>query len=310
MTRLQFNLSSTVKESLDVQADDFIYTVKNVVELLQGEKGQIGNFRVSGKLVTLNPVGTALVIGDLHGDLESLQEILKNSKYISKMAQNKNTAIVFLGDYGDRGALSAAVYFTILKLKMAFPDRIILLRGNHEGPEDVMASPHNLPLQFQFKFKEKWTKAYSEIRELFDCMYNAIIVEERYLMVHGGLPTKLSNIEELARLYPRPPDFLEDLLWSDPDETIQGSVQSPRGAGKLFGKNVTETVLGNLGVRILIRGHETANEGYKICHKGKILTLFSRKGPPYYNEHGAYLNLPLSKKTENAQQLIPWIHKF
>jgi len=310
MLRLQFNLSSTVKESLDVQADDFINTVKNVVGLLQKEKGRIGNFTVSGKLVNLNPVGTALVIGDLHGDLNSLQEILKNSKYILKMAQDKNTAIVFLGDYGDRGAFSAAVYFTILKLKLAFPDRIIFLRGNHESPEDLMASPHNLPLQFQFKFKEKWTKAYAKIRELFDCMYNAVIVEERYLMLHGGLPPNLSNVEELARPHPWAPDFLEDLLWSDPDETIQGLVPSPRGAGKLFGKNVTETVLGNLGVRILIRGHEPANEGYKIDHGGKILTLFSRKGPPYYNERGAYLNLPLSKKIETAQQLIPWIHKF
>jgi UDP-glucose 4-epimerase len=51
-------------------------------------------------------------------------------------------------------------------------------------------------------------------------------------------------------------------------------------------------------------------QGFKINHKGKILTLFSRKGPPYFNAYGAYLKIDLSEKFENAEQLIPYIHKF
>jgi hypothetical protein len=41
-----------------------------------------------------------------------------------------------------------------------------------------------------------------------------------------------------------------------------------------------------------------------------VLTLFSRKGAPYFNAYGAYLQLPLSRKFQNARQLVPWIHKF
>ena len=104
--------------------------------------------------------------------------------------------------------------------------------------------------------------------------------------------------------------MLEDLLWSDPDENVQGISSSQRGAGKLFGKKVTEEVLGRLNAKILIRGHESSNIGFKINHDGKVLTLFSRKGSPYFNGYGAYLQLPLSEKFENAQQLIPWIHQF
>jgi UDP-glucose 4-epimerase len=51
-------------------------------------------------------------------------------------------------------------------------------------------------------------------------------------------------------------------------------------------------------------------EGYKIDHNGKILTLFSRKGMPYFNTHGAYIAVELQKKPQNAQELIPYIHKF
>ena len=58
------------------------------------------------------------------------------------------------------------------------------------------------------------------------------------------------------------------------------------------------------------RGHEPVGEGFKINHDGKVLTLFSRKGPPYFNKHAAYLDFPLSKVFDNADQLLPYVHKF
>jgi hypothetical protein len=91
---------------------------------------------------------------------------------------------------------------------------------------------------------------------------------------------------------------------------VKTVLNSPRGAGKLFGRSVTETVLNKLGVKILIRGHEQCPEGFKLNHDDKVLTLFSRKGAPYFNAYGAYLQLPLSRKFQNARQLVPWIHKF
>jgi protein phosphatase len=169
-----------------------------------------------------------------------------------------------------------------------------------------------LPMQFQFRFKEQGRTAYSKVRELFAYLYNAVLVEERYLMVHGGLSPNINSIEDLAWANLTHPanEILEDLLWSDPNDVVKAVLYSPRGAGKLFGKSVTEKVLGKLGVKILIRGHEPCEEGFKLNHDGKVLTLFSRKGAPYFNSHGAYLQLPLSKKFESAEQLVPWIHKF
>ena len=105
-------------------------------------------------------------------------------------------------------------------------------------------------------------------------------------------------------------ELFEALLWSDPNDLVKTVLNSPRGAGKLFGRSITETVLNRLGVKILIRGHEQCQEGFKLNHDGKVLTLFSRKGAPYFNLHGAYLQLPLLEKFENAKQMVPWIHKF
>jgi diadenosine tetraphosphatase ApaH/serine/threonine PP2A family protein phosphatase len=306
------NLPSIVNESKVVRSDNFVETVENVIGLLRGESGKIGNLNVSERLVKLEPSGEALVVGDLHGDLESLIKILNSSGFTRKMAVGKDATLIFLGDYGDRGSCSAEVYYSILKLKLAFPAQVVLLRGNHEGPEDLLASPHDLPMQFQARFKENWTAAYSAVRKLFAYLYNAVLVEERYLMVHGGLSPEITTAQDLANAHLAHPhrDFLEDLLWSDPNDMVRDVLYSPRGAGKLFGKSVTEKVLRQLGAKILIRGHEPCEEGFKLNHDGKVLTLFSRRGAPYFNAYGAYLQLPLSEKFESAKQLVPWIHKF
>ena len=309
---MSLNLSSVAKEAKAVQSRDFIKVLEDTIELLRGESGKIGNLTVSERLVKLEPLGEALVIGDLHGDLESLITILKSSGFTQKMIQRKDAILIFLGDYGDRGALSAEVYYVILRLKLAFSEQVVLLRGNHEGPEDLMVSPHDLPMNFQVRFKENWKAVYAKTRELFPYLYNAVLVKERYLMVHGGLSPNINSLQDLANANMTHPeqDFLEDLLWSDPSDTVREVLYSPRGAGKLFGKSVTEKVLRRLNVKILIRGHEPCEEGFKINHDSKVLTLFSRKGAPYFNAYGAYLQLPLSEKFENAEQLVPWIHKF
>ncbi len=309
---MQTNLSQIVKEALGLQCEGFTRLVEEARLLLCKENGKFGNVEITGRLVKLKPLGEALIVGDLHGDLESLIDILKGSDFLQKMSQNSTAFLIFLGDYGDRGAHSAEVYYTVLKLKLLFPEQVILMRGNHEGPEDLLASPHDLPMEFQTKFVQKWTEAYAKTRELFVCLHNAVLVEERYLMIHGGLPPQAKTIEDLAYAHIKHPkqSLLEDMLWSDPNEMIKEVCASPRGAGKLFGENITNEVLRRFNVKIFIRGHEPCEEGFKIDHKGKVLTLFSRKGPPYFNSYGAYLEVRLSERFENAEQLITHIHKF
>ncbi len=306
------NLLSIIKESKTIQSDTFERVIERSIDLLSEEKGKIGNFTFSDHLVKIAPLGEALVIGDLHGDLESLLLILQKSKFVQKLETCRDAFIIFLGDYGDRGACSVEVYYLVLKLKLAFPEQIVLLRGNHEGPDDLMAYPHDLPFQFQARFKKNWQSVYKKTRDLFTYLHNAVLVEERCLMLHGGLSPKITMLKDLALAHKMHPasKLLEDLLWSDPIDMIRNVLDSPRGAGKLFGKNVTERVLETLKVKMLIRGHEKCEKGYKFNHGNKVLTLFSTKGFPYFNEYGAYLQLPLYKEPETAEQLISWIHRF
>jgi protein phosphatase len=314
---LQNILSQIVEEAFETPSDRFIETIEDTTRLLKTETGRIGNLDIVGRLVRIRPVGEALVIGDLHGDLESLIQILQESNFLQRMKKASDTILIFLGDYGDRGQYSAEVYYTVFKLKLNYPEQVVLMRGNHEhfwvrGGEELAPSPHDLPFQFQTRFGKTWTEAYAAIRELFEYLYNASLVEERYLMIHGGLSQHAHTIEDLAYAHEADarPELLEDMLWSDPDEAVDEISASPRGAGKLFGKRVTIKILREFNVKILIRGHEPCEEGFKINHNDRILTLFSCKGSTYFNAFGTYLDVNLSEKFEDATQLVPYIHKF
>jgi serine/threonine protein phosphatase 1 len=66
-------------------------------------------------------------IGDIHGCNRELQRLLARIR-----PDPLNDAIVFIGDYLDRGPDSRGVVDTLLDLKKSFP-HLICLRGNHEA---------------------------------------------------------------------------------------------------------------------------------------------------------------------------------
>jgi protein phosphatase len=238
--------------------------------------------------------------------------ILEESDFLAKIKKAKDVLLVFLGDYGDRGVHSPEVYYVVLKLKEMFPERIILMRGNHEGPPDLLASPHDLPILLENKFGKKGSEVYSELRELFNHLYTAVIIKDSYVLLHGGAPSQATTIDDIVYAHKNHPQkrYLEEILWNDPYANLKGTVASPRGAGRLFGNDVTCKFLRMLNVKALIRSHQSCHDGYKSIHQGSVLTLFSTKTPPYNNKFAAYLQLDLSQKPKTPKQLLQHIHQF
>jgi hypothetical protein len=248
-------------------------------EVLEQEQA----LRDGSGLVTLAPqtLRSVIVVGDIHGDMESLVHILMSED------MGKADRIVFLGDYGDRGDKSVGVYYLLLRLKVSIRGKVIMLRGNHEGPMPVR--PHDLPLLFTKRYGAKGNTLYKKLKELWAYLPHAVLVEGQYLMLHGGLPRNVTSITDIAYAHESISSNFEEILWSDPVEG-KGYFHSLRGAGMLFGEDVTDKVLRVVGVKTLIRSHEPC-EGVKVQQRGRILTLFSRKGAPYFNTRAAYLLL-------------------
>ncbi|HKZ94319.1 MAG TPA: metallophosphoesterase [Candidatus Bathyarchaeia archaeon] len=309
MTSRTEDVKQLTKKSLNASLKEFVELTSKVVDVLRAEGNHVGNMKVKGRLIELPAEGEAIVVGDLHGDLETLAQILETSEFLQKTERDESARILFLGDYGDRGMLSPETYYVVLKLKASLPEHVVLMRGNHEGPDDLRVSPHDLPAYLHNRFGEGWSEAYVKLKELFSYLNTAVLVEDHYVLLHGGVPSQAKSIDDLAYAHSKHPheSHLEEILWSDPEEGLKGTYPSPRGAGKLFGEDVTERFLNMLKVKVLIRGHEPANAGFKINHGGRILTLFSRKGEPYFNSQGAFLRFNLAEGITDAFHLKPFV---
>ena len=104
-------------------------------------------------------------------------------------------------------------------------------------------------------------------------------VKKRVLAMHGGIsplaPT-IDHIKSQFRYGEVPKEgLISDILWSDPDEMVGGFTESPRGAGYLFGKDVTETFIKTNDIDLVIRAHQLCQKGYAVHFGGKVLTVWS-----------------------------------
>ena len=259
--------------------------------------------RVLEKLSSVYEVsfnGKVAFIGDLHGDFITLEKILER---ISSLL-DKDQMVVFLGDYIDRGGEQLECLLAVLELKRMYPDKIHVLRGNHEPPINLIPYPHDFPLMLKARYGYRGAKLYREFFSIFQLMPLALSIDSlngRVLCLHGGLPTetykKASSLHEyLGGDCKGWCEVYTEILWNDPIETNNVREPSPRGAGYLWGYPVTEWVSREFRVELVVRGHEPCINGYKLNHKGHVLTLFSRVGPPYFNVKAGIAILDLEEE--------------
>ena len=169
--------------------------------------------------------------------------------------------MVFLGDYIDRGPAPLDVLERLFLMKIKEPDKIILLRGNHELKETNR-------FEGLFRDLEYNEDLYARINQVFDNMPVAAVISNHTFCVHGGIPgpVKLSEITK-KDAYP--------YVWNDPSKE-NGINRSVRGLGmRTFGEDVLVKFLQLNGLEQMIRGHSVLEDGYRWWFGGRLLSLFS-----------------------------------
>mmetsp|Transcript_11328 Transcript_11328/g.27869 ORF Transcript_11328/g.27869 Transcript_11328/m.27869 type:complete len:312 (-) Transcript_11328:158-1093(-) len=204
------------------------------------------------------------ICGDIHGQFYDLMELFKVG------GDCPDTNYLFLGDFVDRGYYSVETFLLLLALKVRYPDRITLIRGNHESRQITQV----------YGFYDECLRKYGSVNvwryctEIFDYLSLAALIEDSILCVHGGLSptiTTLDQIRVLNRKQEVPHDgAMCDLLWSDPED-IEGWGLSPRGAGFLFGGNVAKQFNRQNNLTLICRAHQLVMEGYQYMFEGNAL---------------------------------------
>ena len=216
--------------------------------------------------------GNVLVVGDTHGDFKAAQYIVNLWK------EQDIETLVFLGDYVDRGDNQLENINYLLALKMLYPGRVFLLRGNHETPS--VNSYYGFSSVCINTFGEEAKGIYNRYNILFSYFSPALLVLRKILLLHGGIPAGLHTLEDINSIpkgdFKVKNDILGQILWNDPSEYHPGFEPNwERGIHFTYGKNVFGEFLKTHDLDMVIRAHEVFLEGYKYFFDNKLLSIFS-----------------------------------
>ena len=212
------------------------------------------------------------ICGDIHGQFPDLLQLFRIAGEISA---DKDMNYIFLGDLVDRGYNSVETLTFLLLLKVKFPEKITLIRGNHETRQVTSIYGFYDECNRKYGTPEVWKMC----TDVFDCFPLAALVDGKGLCVHGGLSPELRSIDQFRLLNRRQEVPNEgpysDLVWSDP-ENVEGWVVSQRGAGYLFGPKVTREFLYVNRLNMIARAHQLVQEGYKYHFEEEhLVTVWS-----------------------------------
>ncbi|CAH0475382.1 unnamed protein product [Peronospora belbahrii] len=261
------------------------------------------------------------LVGDLHGQFQDLLELFR--VHGSPAVDNP---FLFLGDYVDRGISSCEIILLLLAYKVASPESVHLLRGNHEC--------RSLSTFYGFRaecLKKYGPVMYNRMIKCFESMPLAARLETAhgaFLAVHGGLSPDIMFVEDINYqvnrfMEPEPSGALCDLLWSDPAkgeaQEQEWAPNGTRGCSFTFNEHTCRKFLRRNNLLAIIRAHELAEDGYKehFCHEADrleedevgglvlpaVVTVFS--APEYCNTNhnvGATLKIPWEKQNGRLLQ--------
>jgi serine/threonine-protein phosphatase 2A catalytic subunit len=131
------------------------------------------------------------VCGDIHGQFYDLMELFKIG------GKCPETNYLFMGDYVDRGYFSLETVSLLLCLKVRYPSRIYLTRGNHETRQVTQV----------YGFYDECMRKYNNnpqiwkyFTDLFDYLPLTAVVENSILCLHGGLSPDISSLDHIRMI--------------------------------------------------------------------------------------------------------------
>jgi hypothetical protein len=119
------------------------------------------------------------------------------------------------GDYVDRGLFSVETISLLTCLKLRWPDRVQLIRGNHETRAVTQVSiagtvidleMTHIPAPQSYGFYTECVRKYGSshvwtyFTDLFDFLTLSAVIDDRIFCIHGGLSPSVHSIDQIKVL--------------------------------------------------------------------------------------------------------------
>mmetsp|Transcript_25611 Transcript_25611/g.56473 ORF Transcript_25611/g.56473 Transcript_25611/m.56473 type:complete len:611 (-) Transcript_25611:129-1961(-) len=250
------------------------------------------------------------IFGDLHGQVRDL--LLLFGAY--GLPETDGVSFVFNGDFVDRGSHQLEVLGILFALKVMLPDKVWLVRGNHE--DSAMNEKYGFRAACSSQLgSERGARFFDVAQKTFDYLPLACLVEKSVLVLHGGIGNGSWTLDDLRNLqlpikdpashYADAP-WIYNILWSDPIDDGKASLfgvhESPRGVQtSSFAWDVTKTFCARNGLSLVIRSHQSKRDspGFDIMHENMLLRIFSARDYEGHRNDGATALLQDSVEEEN-----------
>lgn len=312
---------------------EFIFRNDEIVDLVEQCEEVVKN-----QPILVRTESPTTIFGDIHGQYSDLMRFFDlwgapcNPEEEGGIDMEDDYSYVFLGDYVDRGNHSLETMCLLLALKVKFPHKIFLLRGNHE--DRWINQSFGFYDECELRLGENPDlpdSCFNKINNLFEYLPLACIIDNTILCIHGGIGSSLKKVEQIETIE-RPLEVVHevstaleklvvDILWSDPTDHdgefgIQPNhVRDPHGTGNIvkFGPDVVKEFLQRNKLSKIIRAHECVMDGFERFAGGDLFTIFS--ATDYCGKHknaGAILTITKSygispKLIYPNMQTVNWI---
>ncbi|GMT11751.1 hypothetical protein PFISCL1PPCAC_3048, partial [Pristionchus fissidentatus] len=190
-----------------------------------------------------------LIVGDIHGQFLHLRSLFE------MFGGPADTSVLFLGDYVDRGVQGVEVMCLLLGLKLRYPKRVFMLKGNHEDANTTLS--YGFEDECKGKYGREGINVWKAFINVFNALPLAAIVNKKIFCVHGGLSPFMERVEDIDKIE-RPlliPAFglATDLVWADPDSRNPGWSLSHRGVSFVFDASTVEDFCKRNAIDLIIR---------------------------------------------------------
>jgi len=202
--------------------DEALDTLRQVNQLLKEDSHRRqDSFGNAGGVVELPPHLTPIMVGDLHAQVDNLLKILSENSFLDCLERGE-AALILLGDAvhpeadGELEYMDSSVLIMdlIFKLKLAFPDRVFFIVGNHDSfSPDVMKAGVPQSVIWDRKITQLRGEEYREELALFYRQSPLVVLSEDFVACHAGPPRSVVSLETLveARQYPA---IVHELTWN------------------------------------------------------------------------------------------------